>query len=270
MKTSYLKIVVFAGLLTMAGCDLQKDIEVTLPAYEKKLVVECYLEKDKPLRMTVSESASYFASPELPDVDYASVRISSNGKTNELKYKIDVDEKYRKAFNYSSDNLFEPQPNEEFQLEVTDTQGRKVTGKTKYLPLVPIKEVEWKYREDSLTAFLLIRFDDNPNIDNYYRLQVHKDSLNSNSELDFSLNDDFKTGSEITIGTGYNYEYGDTVYVTVYHIEKTFYDFLQSVESAANANGNPFAQPARVKSTVEGGIGVFTTLVYDRKRIVLD
>ena len=270
MQNKYLQKLGFIALITIGGCDLQKDIEVPLPAYEKKLVVECYLEKDKPYRMAVSESASYFASPELPDVNYATVRISSQGKVNELSYKIEVDEKYRKAFNYSSTNVFQPAPNEEYQLEVTDNQGRKVTGKTKFLPQVPIKEVEWKYGEDSLKAFLLIRFEDDPDVENYYRLQVHKDSLNSNSELDFSFNDDFKTGSEITIGTGYNYEYGDTVYVTVYNIEKNYYDFLESVENAANANGNPFAQPARVKSTVEGGIGVFTTLVYDRKRIVLE
>jgi hypothetical protein len=42
------------------------------------------------------------------------------------------------------------------------------------------------------------------------------------------------------------------------------------VSSAANANGNPFAQPAKVKSTVQGGLGVFATLVYDRKKIVIN
>jgi hypothetical protein len=155
-------------------------------------------------------------------------------------------------------------------MEVKDNKGRTVTGKATFLPFMPITEVEYKYNEDSTKAFILARFEDDPTQNNYFRFQVHKDSLNKGAEVDFTLDDSFASGTEITIGTGYNYERGDTVFVTVYHIERSFYDFLESVENASNANGNPFAQPARVKSTVQGGIGVFATLVYDRKRIVIE
>ena len=119
-------------------------------------------------------------------------------------------------------------------------------------------------------AFLLIHFDDDPAVDNYYRIQIHRDSLNQKADVDFSLDDTFATNNEVTIGTGYNYRKEDNLYVTLYHIEKKYYDFLQSVESAANSNGNPFAQPARVKSSVQGGIGIFTTLVYDRKEFYIE
>ena len=81
--------------------------------------------------------------------------------------------------------------------------------------------------------------------------------------------DRFATNNEITLGTGYEYEEGDTLFVTLFHIDKAYHDFLESAKDAAGANGNPFAQPSQVKSTVTGGIGVFTTLVYDRQQIVI-
>lgn len=254
----------------LTACDLEKDIQVPLPAYENKLVIECYLERGQPYQMTVSESSSYFAGPEIPDVNYARASITANGITEDLSYEIEVDEKNRKVYNYTSANRIESQPGTAFEMEVTDNKGRTVKGKAAFLPVAPITEVEWRYNDDSTKAFLLAHFEDDPGTDNYYRFQVHKDSLNKRADVDFTLNDTFRSGTEITIGTGYNYESGDTVYVTVFHIEKSFYDFLESVEAATNANGNPFAQPARVKSTVEGGIGVFAALVYDRKRIVIE
>lgn len=268
MKIMYARFIYAALFVLVWGCDLEKDIQVPLPPYESKLVIECYLEAGKPYRMTVSESASYFASPEIPDVNDASVRIKANGNTSTLRYNIEVDEKNRKAYNYTSFNIVKPAT--EYQLEVTDTKGRKVTGTARLLPMVSLKEVEWKYNDDSTSAFLLTHFDDDPATDDYYRFQVHRDSLNKGADVDFTLDDSFATGNEITIGTGYNYEPGDTVYVTVYHIERSYYDFLESIESASNANGNPFAQPATVKSTVQGGIGVFAVLVYDRKKIVIE
>lgn len=270
MKSIYFAILNLACLILLTACDLEKDIQVPLPAYDNKLVIECYLEEGKPYQMTVSESTSYFANPQIPDVNYASASISSDGVKKTLSYEIKLDENNRKVYNYTSEDTLVYKPGAEYQLEVTDKSGRKVEGIARFLPAVPLKEVEWKYNEDSTRAFLLAHFEDDPAVDNYYRFQVHKDSLNKRADVDFTLDDSFRSGTEITIGTGYNYEMGDTVYVTVYHLERSFYDFLESVESAASANGNPFAQPARVKSTVQGGIGVFATLVYDRKRIIIE
>ncbi len=255
--------------MLLPGCDLQKEIEVPLPQYDSKLVVECYLEAGKPFRMTVTESSSYFAQPNLPDVNDATVDIEYGAQKERLAYKLSIDAQNRRAYNYNSTRDVPALPDQVFSLRVEDKKGRKITGETSFLSHVSIKDIEWKYNKDSL-AFLLIRFDDNPAANNFYRIQVHKDSLNKNADVDFTLDDSFATNNEITLGTGYNYRKEDQVYVTLYHIEKKYYDFLQSVESAANANGNPFAQPSRVTSSVQGGIGIFTTLMYDRKEFYLD
>ncbi len=262
-----LQAVLFTALFW--GCNLEKDIEVPLPGYESKLVVECYLEEGQPYRMSVTESVSYFEGPRLPNVNDADINIRYSDSTVRLRYQVEVDTSFRKAYNYTSTGTVQAAPGREYSLEVRDTKGRVVTGTARFLPTVPIKAVEWRYNKDSL-AFLLIKFEDDPLTENFYRIQVHRDSLNQNADVDFNFDDSFKTGNEITIGTGYNFEKGEQLYVTLYHIEERFYNFMESVASAANANGNPFAQPAKVESTVQGGVGVFATLVYDRETIVIE
>lgn len=271
MKNSAIYLVLIYSILFafFSGCDLEKEIEVPLPEYQSKLVVECYLEPEKPLRMAVSESASYLSSPSIPDVLDAQVSVEFNGQREVLSYKPEVDTINLKAYNYTSEKAVEVVPNANYVLNISDTKGRKITGSATFLPLTPIKEVEWKYNKDSL-AFLLIRFDDVAATDDYYRIQVHKDSLNKRADVDFTLDDSFTTNNEVTLGTGYNYQKGDIVYVTLFHIEKSYFDFLESIEDAANANGNPFAQPSQIKSSVNGGLGVFATLVYDRRMVVVE
>jgi hypothetical protein len=253
----------------VTACDLEKEIEVPLPDYDEQLVVECYLEDGQPHRMAVTESVSYFEGPRLPIVNDASVSITYGADRTNLNYSVEVDTFYRKAYNYVSNKPARAVQGVEYTMEVKDPKGRSITGTARFLPKVPIKSVEWKYNEDDF-AFLLVKFDDDPSLTNYYRLQIHKDSLNKNADVDFNLDDSFNTNGEVTLGTGYNYQAGDTVYVSLYHVEKSYYDFLETVSAAANANGNPFAQPAKVKSTVTGGMGVFATLVYDRKKIVIE
>lgn len=252
-----------------SGCELSKDVEVPLPPYESKLVIECYLEAGKPYRMAVTETSSYFSEPQLPDVRDATVQIAINGKTETLRYHYVSDTVNRKVYNYASTALVPDIVHAVCSVEVEDTLGRKITGEARFMPVVPIKEVSWEFDEDS-AAYVLMRFDDAADTENYYRFQVHRNSPSTNAETDYIVDDSFTNGKEVTLGTGYDFLKGDTVYVTLYHLEKRYYDFMQSVENAANANGNPFAQPATIKSTVQGGIGVFATLVYDRKKMVIE
>jgi hypothetical protein len=261
--------VVGSCLWLLSACNLEKEIEVPLPEYQSKLVVECYLEAGKPFRLAISESASYFDAPTIQDVRNAEVTITFNGVTKAIHYRPVVDTVYRKLYNYTSDTKVNYQPDTPYILSVNDPAGRRVTGTATFLPVVSLKEPEWRFNADS-AAFLLIRFDDPLDTRNYYRIQVHRDSLNRNPDVDFTLDDTFSTAGEITLGTGYNYRKGDSLYVTLYHLEESYYNFLESVEDAARANGNPFAQPAQIKSAVQGGIGVFATLVYDRKKIMIE
>ncbi|GAB3195350.1 hypothetical protein ABID22_004104 [Pontibacter aydingkolensis] len=255
-------------LMLATACDLEKDIEVILPEHTPQLVVEGYLQQGKAFRVTVTESSSYFDAPQPPFVPDAEVYITHNGRRIKLNYKPTVSPGGTKYYTHTSTEIMKGKVGDIFGLEVTDGKGRKVTGFTTILPLVPIEEVEWKFNEKE-KAYLLTSFQDNPDAANYYRYVTHVDSLNTRPERDFTLDDNLTNGKRTTLGSAYDYDRNDTIIVSLYHIEKQYCDFLNSVDNAKDANGNPFAQPSKIKSSVQGGIGIFTNLVFQRKTVVL-
>ncbi|WP_187263311.1 DUF4249 domain-containing protein [Pontibacter beigongshangensis] len=254
--------------LLATACDLQKDIEVELPPYEPELVVEGYLEYGKPYRITVLESSSYFDKPEVPLVPDAKAYITFRGRRIELHYQPHADQVHNKYYTHRSDEVMRGRPGDVYTLEVSDDRGRKVTAVTTILPHVPIDTIEWRFntREEAL---LLTSFQDDPDRANYYRYVVHRDSVERASAREIVTDDGLTNGQLVTLGGGYNYAKNDTLIISLYHIEEKYHDFLRSTSDAKSSNGNPFAQPSRIKSTVEGGIGVFTNLVYDRKMIII-
>lgn len=256
-------------LAILSSCDLEKDIDVSLPAYAPQLVVECYLEPGKQMRATVLESSGYFEEPNPPVVPDAIVYITSpSGKRVQLKYKPVMVKSTGRFYTHTSSEVMTGKTGDIYHLEVEDGSGRKITGFTKIQPKVSIEEVEWRFN-DKDEALLITTFQDAPHMPNYYRYMTHVDSLSGGSDRDFVTSDDLTDGKRVSLGSSYRYEEGDTLIVTLYHIEKQYYDFLASVSDAKNANGNPFAQPSQIKSSLKGGIGIFTNLAYDRKTVVI-
>lgn len=256
-------------LVALASCDLEKDIDVDLPDHEPQLVVECYLEPGRPIRASVLESSAYFDEPVPPLVPDAEVYITTHeGKRIQLNYKPVLVSSNGRFYTHTSTEIMTGEPGQTYYLEVVDGKGRKLTGYTKIQPKVPIDEVEWKFN-DKDKAYLLTSFYDNASTDNYYRYLTHIDSLSAGSDRDLLTSDELTNGKRVSYGSAYDYEEGDTLIVTLYHIEKQYYEFLSSISDAKSANGNPFAQPSKINSSVEGGIGIFTNLVYDQKTVVL-
>jgi len=260
-----------AGLLS--GCGLQQDIDVVLPAYPPQLVVEAYLENGKIPRITVSESAPYLSSPD-PQVptDVKAYLTLPNGQRQELQYAPVLDKATGKVYTHIGQRRLTATPGQTFRLELTDTQGRRVTGEATMPALVPIDTVEWKFNDkqgEFRKAYLLTRFHDPAATTDYYRFQIHRDSISRDPEVEYTVEDRLNNGSEYTLGTSYDFAVQDTVFVTLYHLDQPYFRFLQSVQDARNANGNPFGQPAAIKSTVQGGVGVFTILSYQRRMVIV-
>lgn len=254
-------------LLIVAGCNLEKDVDIDLPQHDSQLVVECYLEPGKQVALLLTESASYLAPPALPFVNDALVTVTYDNITDTFRLNPVLDENQFKVYNYYSRRVVPKDYEKEFVLNIKDSKGRTVTGSTKLLPAVPIQKLEYRYNKDSL-AYILVTFSDDKTQDNYYRFVAHKDSLRNVIQR-FALTDDLAETSNISVGTQIIFEKGDTAFLTLYHIEKSYYDYLQTIEAARDANFNPFAQPAMIKSNVKGGIGIFTGLAYDTKVIVI-
>jgi len=262
------------SFLALAGCGkLQNDINVPLPAYSADLVVECYLEPGKVPSLAVTTSVPYLSTvlPQVP-ADVTVTLTMPNGTLVPLafdpNYRALTDTTGEKFHSHIGRDPLVARPGDVFGLDVRDTKGRHVTGTTTMLAPVPIDSVEYKFNDKTgaeRKAYFLTNFRDPPTLGDAYRLQLHKGNpargvLLKRPEVDNAFEDRLLNGKPFVVGTSYRFFQGDTVTATLYHTDEAFYRFRQSVRDARNANGNPFAQPSAIYSTVQGGIGVFSVL----------
>ncbi|GAB4129382.1 MAG: hypothetical protein OHK0045_07360 [Raineya sp.] len=273
------RTIVFALIahLLLSACGLERDIDLKLPKYDKKLVVECYLERGKPIRLLLTESQDFLEQNfQIPDIRDAQILIRNEGNLIPLSYNPVVDTFFNKVYNYTSDYIVPNNPTGVYELEITEPRGRKITGSTRFLEPLPISEAIWEFEDkdkeiksDTAKAFLLTRHPVSPSGDNY-RLIINKKTGNVyRNEVDFIYRGITATNGEVSIGTSYRFKDKDTIQVLLYHIEKQFYNYIRSVEDARDAAGNPFAQPSPILSSVKGGLGIFTTAQYDEKNIII-
>ncbi len=267
----------FWALMLLSACNLERDIDLKLPKYEKKMVVECYLERGKPIRLLLTESQDFLDNSfQIPEVKDAQILVKNENMVYPLHYELQLDTSHRKIYNYVSDVSLPVNPTGEFSLEIIDGKGRKVTGKTRFLEELPIKELIWQFEDadkepkiDTAKAYVLIRHNVSPS-GNFYRFIINKKKGNElSNQLDFIYRGITATNGEVSIGTSYRFKDKDTLQVLLFHIEKQFYTYLRSVEDARDAAGNPFAQPSPIISAVQGGIGIFTTIQKDEQWVVI-
>ncbi|MBK7936550.1 MAG: DUF4249 domain-containing protein [Lewinellaceae bacterium] len=281
MKINILKYIAPVAILAFVACNLSKEVDIELPEYERQPVVECYLEPGKPFRLLLTRSYSFFDPFGLDSSFFqntllqdAVVTISYNGQTDTLFNTFSFDPSPLKLFNYTGLNIVPATPGIDYQLNINlpDNEGN-ITGNTIMLPLVPIDSVVVEFSPDiDSIARALTYVTDDPAAKNYYRRLLHYNSLDSIPEQDFLADDRILTTTKLAFGTGYELREGDTVYNTVCHITKDYYDYYESVQLAVFGNINPFAQPSPIKSNVTGSgnpLGIFTCLVYERDTAIV-
>jgi Domain of unknown function (DUF4249) len=259
-----------AGLLT-TGCNLEQNADVDLPVLPAQLVVECYLESGKIPEMTVTETVPYLSTP-TPAVptDVTVTLTSPTGTTETLRYQPGQNPDTRKLFTHRGTRRLVIRPGDTWQLTVTDTKGRRVTGSATMPSTVPIDAIEWTFNsQPEPKALVTVKFQDPPGVGDFYRFQVHNDSISDDPDVEYFPEDRLLDGQLVTLGTSYEFAPDDTLVISLFHLDQPYYNFLRSVDDAQSANGNPFGQPAAVQSTVQGGIGVFTILNYQRRTVIV-
>lgn len=269
------------------SCDLEREIEIDLPAYESRTIVECYLIPNDRFELLLTRSAAYFEPfPEeetefLENIllDSADVRIKHNGTEYQLFNFLYFNPFTSKLFNYFSPEYIPEDYDNDFELIITTADGETITATTRMLRPIPIdslvvefedEEDEEEEERDSL-ARILTYFTDSPGEENFFRRMVHFNSVDSLPDQDFTA-DDRVVEEVVVFGTGYDYRVGDTLIHTLFNIERSYYDFLESVEIASNSNGNPFAQPSPIAGNIKSdrdAFGIFTALTWDRDTAII-
>ena len=281
MKTSiYNWILSGVILLGLSACNLDQPIDLQLPEYESRLVIECYLEKGEPFSLLLTRSSGYFDPFGLTGNQLlsgllesgATVNIKQGDKVYKLENNLSLDRFTGKFFNYTLDVPVPENYDEPFELEITTEKGEFIRASTRLLPAVPIDSIIIEYEpEEKEMARVLTYFTDIPAQANFYRRMLHQTSLDSLPFQDFTTSDRV-VEDVVVFGTRYAFEQGDTILNTLFHISEDYYNFLESVQGAIQANGNPFAQPSPIISNIESEVdafGIFTTLNYDRRLTIV-
>ena len=261
-----------ALLLSFAACNLEQDIELELPAYEARTVVESYLEPGKPFTLLLTRSDGFFAP--FGDIngeylekllyDDADVRIRYGDEEVALTNQTVFDPVEFEVFNYASNVLVPTDDPGPYFLEITTVTGERITAETIIPQRVEPDSIVVEFAEGDTLARLLTYFSDpDPQADNYFRRLLYYNALDS-LEQDFTATDDFVDGdSPIVFGTGYDLPEGESFLSVLYQITPEYYAYLNSVDNAGNSNGNPFGAPGIILSNVKGEenpLGIFTGL----------
>lgn len=266
MKLNFLIILITSTLII--GC--RKEIKLNLPIYEPKLVLEFYLENNKTLNCLLQESVNYTDTTRFKLINNALIILSYNGVKDTLFNTFYFDQKFQKLFNYHNPKTIQLQPNVEYEVYVKDNNGRVMTGKTRLNNIVQIDTLVSNFNSSNKAAVGLI-LNDNADTKNYYRIVAFKDAptVNEGDVWDITFNDNLFNGNQFSFYTGYAFNPGDTVLGRLYHLTEEHNSFTESVNNAQASNGNPFGQPANIISNLTGGIGIFTTVIYSEKKIII-
>ena len=269
MKLKSHIIVVVLTTILVFGC--QKSIKLDLPTYEPKMVLEFYLEDDKPLVCLLQESVNYTDTTRLKLIDKALIVLSYAGISDTLFNVPYIDQKLGKFYNYSNFKKIKLLPNVIYEVYIKDEKGREMRGQTSIKETVPIQNLNYSYNDNNEVKTVLTFIDD-ANTTNYYILAAFRNtpSLGKGLVRTIRFNDIIFNGKQFSFDTGFDFEKGDTVTGRLYHLTDEHYNYAESVSNARSANGNPFGQPANILSNVTGGLGVFTTLNYDEKVLIID
>ncbi|MEM6343996.1 MAG: DUF4249 domain-containing protein [Bacteroidota bacterium] len=293
---------IWAILITLTACDLQQEVELDLPEYEPLLVVESYLQPGNPYIVTLIESADFYGDIQINFVRDAEVVISHNGINDTLvPFEIPLDFAFppgfvdttllqqlgpilgEGAYIYTSLNTVPEDYNSEFKLSATAPDGRSLSARTFIPAPVEADSIIVRFNEDSL-ALMLTQFQDDPNQANFYRRILERrvvdtivsetgdTSFNyrSRTEQDFFTDDEINNGEIITFGTLFEYQKGDSLINTIYHVTEDYSRFVETRDAAIIASFSPFAPPTVVFSNIEGGLGIFTGFTFTERLTVIE
>lgn len=273
--------ILFCGLILILGsCNLEKEISIELPPYDGQVIVECYLEPGKPYNLLLTKSTGFFdplqldPTQALADIllQNAEVKITHEGNIYELNNTLGFNPVTATFSNYSLPTNVPFDFDSNFDLEINTAEGDVITATTRLLPSIPFDSIVVEFLDTDTLARVLTYLTDDPDTTNYFRRQLHHTRLDSFPLQDFLPTDEFNDNNTLLFGTAFEFEPGDTIINTVFHIELEYHAFLNSLFLAQQANGNPFAQPSTLNSNVFGDnnpIGIFTGLSYARDTTII-
>jgi len=276
-----ISIIGIIGIIFFTSCE--KEIEVDLPDYESKIVVEGSIEPNQYAVVMITKSADYFAVYNQETflnmlVTDAIVTVTNqSGVIDTLVFQPVSGQPF--PFAYSGTKI-KGVTGGNYTLTVT-TGGKTYQSTTSILPSVPIDSLMFKMQDETdSTGIIRYKFTDPAGVNNFYRVfakRLQKDSSFIpvlGATFDDRLIDGITTYADIYKGDNTNimqqneeennsfaknhsFKVGDIVVVKSCSIDFSTYKFWYSAEKEISSGGNPFTSPSPVISNIEGALGIW-------------
>lgn len=283
--TTYLKIKIGIGLLiAVALSSCEKDINVNLPEYQSKIVIEGAIETGEPAMVFITRSTDYFQKYDLETITNmfitnAVVTVTNqNGVVDSLHFTTDPTQSMP-VFYKGSTVLGETGGT--YKLKVV-VDGKEYSSSTTILPAVPMDSLNFVEQDESNHAGIVrVSFTDPAGAHNYYRVFTKVLGADEmflpvwgGASFDDRLIDGVHTFGDLYKGSQSNLvqndtstseEYmsahffmpGDTVVVKWCSIDYSSYQFWYSADVEIYSGGNPFTSPSPIISNIPDALGVW-------------
>lgn len=125
-----------------SNCDLEKELDLALPNYEKQLAIECYLKVGQPFLAIIYKSVDLFAEQGLPIIDGASMKITHQGEVYTLSKGIYSNPTNTKVYNIGTSFICSESYEEDFSILDRDGNGWIASATTQILKPILIDTLE--------------------------------------------------------------------------------------------------------------------------------
>jgi hypothetical protein len=255
------------SMLLFANMACKKNIDVKIPDYVQKLVVEGRIEAGAKPSVYLSYTAPYFGNvtTNLEDlaVKNAIVTVSDGTSTDTLK------DPFGKGYFYFANNMVGT-AGKTYQLAI-QVNGKTYTASTTIWPQVKLDSLWFKVLRDDSLGFVYARLTEPANTKDNYRWFARRIGKDNDflAPLGSAFDDKFISGKSFdfaydrgmvqnSIATDdLNNEKGffklnDQVIVKFCTIGEAEFRFFRSYDANIVSNGNPFAAPYNLESNIQG------------------
>lgn len=259
--------VVFLLVLVFSAC--RKTINLKLPEYKQKVVIEASIETNGYATCLLSYSIPFFGEfdftqPQQAFIKGAFVTVSDGTITDTLK-EVDPNTGY-----YYAGTKLKGQQGKSYYLTVT-VNGKTFTADTYINTPVALDSLYFKGEKDTL-GFIWAHITEPPGLGNNYRWfakRLNRGDLFYAAPFNSVFDDKFVDGKAFEFAydrgpqpnqvqnykddpeNGY-FKRGDTVVVKFCTIGRKEYLFWNSYYLNKSSNGNPFSAPSNIVSTIPG------------------
>lgn len=254
--------------LLLTSC--QQKIDLKIPDYTQKLVVEGKIENGANPQIYLSYTVPYFGNHTTNISDFAVksafVTVSDGITTDTLK-----DATFGNGFYYKAVNMIGVE-GRTYNLMV-QVNGKTYTAQTTIYPQVKLDTLWFKVEKQDSLGFIYTHMEEPSQIGNWYRWEAKR--INKIKDLDFiaplgsSFDDKFINGKSFdfaydrgmlqnsTADDDNNIEKGmfkkgENVVVKFSTIGEKEFLFFRSYDANIISNGNPFAAPTNLQSNIQG------------------